>query len=203
LIVSFGGGNSSGGGGTGFENASGSGASMGGPIYGGHEADLDQLYNSCTNTGLNFEEYFDDSVEVNVTSFDKKAGKQFSSKDEHFRRTFNDMDLCPEIMENLQRMKYSKPTPIQQYAISILGSGGDLMATAQTGSGKTAAMMIPIINYLKMSNIGSRGYNASQKVDCIVVAPTRELATQLYDECYKFCGRNTNVVPGLCYGGTG
>lgn len=64
-------------------------------------------------------------------------------------------------------------------------------------------MMIPIINYLKMSNIGSRGYNACQKVDCIVVAPTRELATQLYDECYKFCGRNTNVVPGLCYGGTG
>ena len=176
---------------------------MGGPIYGGHESNLDDLYNNCTNTGLNFDEYFNDDVEINVTAYDKKNNQSKCVKADYFAQTFDDMALCSEIRENLCRMKYTKPTPIQQYAVKILGEGTDLMATAQTGSGKTAAMMIPIINYFKASNIGSRGYNACQKVDCIVVAPTRELATQLYDECYKFCGKNTGVVPGLCYGGTG
>lgn len=84
---------------------------------------------------------------------------------------------------------YNKPTPIQRYAIPALSSGRDIMACAQTGSGKTAAFLLPII-----SNIF---YDGPTPMDshigtpmALIIAPTRELATQIHKEALKFTYRS-------------
>lgn len=74
------------------------------------------------------------------------------------------------------------------------------MATAQTGSGKTGAMLIPMINYLMQSQLTNKPRGAIQEVDGVIVAPTRELAQQIYDDAYRLCGNNTGIRPALCYG---
>ena len=74
------------------------------------------------------------------------------------------------------------------------------MATAQTGSGKTGAMLIPIINYLMGSNLGNKPRGMAQEVDAIMIAPTRELAQQIYDDAMRLCGNNTGIRPALAYG---
>ena len=60
--------------------------------------------------------------------------------------TFKDLNFQPELMEGLDAMNFQKPTPIQQQAIPVIMSGHDLIACAQTGTGKTAAYLLPTIN---------------------------------------------------------
>ena len=74
------------------------------------------------------------------------------------------------------------------------------MATAQTGSGKTGAMLIPMINYLMSAGLNNKPRGNIQEVDGIIVAPTRELAQQIYDDAYRLCGNNTGIRANLCYG---
>ena len=85
--------------------------------------------------------------------------------------TFSDFNLDPGIVEGLAAMNYQKPTPIQEKAIPIILENKDLVACAQTGTGKTAAYILPILH--KILNAENRHFNT------LILAPTRELALQI------------------------
>ncbi|PTU21840.1 hypothetical protein P175DRAFT_0500719 [Aspergillus ochraceoroseus IBT 24754] len=128
-------------------------------------------------------------------------------------KSFNDAGLHPIILKNIQLCNYELPTPIQAYAIPAVLTGHDLIAIAQTGSGKTAAFLIPVLSQLmgkakKLAaprpNLGA-GFNPA--VDAVraeplvlIVAPTRELATQIFDEARRLCYRSM-LRPCVVYGG--
>jgi len=111
------------------------------------------------------------------------------------------------IKSNIQMAMYTRPTPVQKFAIPIVMGGRDLMACAQTGSGKTAAFLVPILNSVfargpelfsfKPRTVGRR---SKQYPVALVLAPTRELATQIYVEARKFAYRS-RVRPCVVYGG--
>lgn len=86
--------------------------------------------------------------------------------------TFEELDLTDDVLDALYDMNFTTCTPIQEQAIPVALEGRDLIAVAQTGTGKTAAFLLPVINEL-----GKR--EASDKVKCIVMTPTRELAMQI------------------------
>ena len=99
--------------------------------------------------------------------------------------------------------RYVCPFLIMTYFTNLFSeeSGRDLMACAQTGSGKTGAMLIPVINYL--INQGHKPVNGNcQKIKCLITAPTRELAQQIFDDCMRLCGLNTGIKCNIAYGGT-
>ena len=86
--------------------------------------------------------------------------------------TFEDLNLTDDVLDALYDMNFSECTPIQEKAIPVALEGRDLIAVAQTGTGKTAAFLLPVINEL-----GKR--EPSEKVKCVVMTPTRELAMQI------------------------
>ena len=99
---------------------------------------------------------------------------------------FNDCEVHSCLLANIKRMGYTLPTPVQKYAIPIALSRRDLMAGAQTGSGKTAAFLIPVIaKILSERPPSSSNSRATYPVSCIL-APTRELSIQIYEEGLKF-----------------
>lgn len=100
---------------------------------------------------------------------------------------------------NIALARYSTPTPVQKYAIPIILARRDVMACAQTGSGKTAAFLVPILNQIfergpaasQSASGGQRSYGRRKQYPlALVLAPTRELATQIYDEARKFAYRS-------------
>ena len=111
--------------------------------------------------------------------------------------TFNDLNLLKNIQQALAEEGYETPTPIQQQAIPIILEGTDLVGCAQTGTGKTAAFAIPIINSLHRL-VGS---SAKRKlIRTLVVTPTRELAIQI-DESFNTYGKYTNIRSMVIFGG--
>jgi ATP-dependent RNA helicase RhlE len=85
--------------------------------------------------------------------------------------TFSDFNFDPSLDEGLQSMGYVKPTPIQQQAIPILLQHKDLIACAQTGTGKTASYLLPLLQHISVSE--------KQHTQALILAPTRELAQQI------------------------
>jgi ATP-dependent RNA helicase RhlE len=111
--------------------------------------------------------------------------------------TFNDLNLLKNIQQALAEEGYTTPTPIQQQAIPIILEGTDLVGCAQTGTGKTAAFAIPIINYLHRL-VGSSA--KKKNIRTLVVTPTRELAIQI-DESFNTYGKYTNIRSMVIFGG--
>jgi ATP-dependent RNA helicase RhlE len=103
------------------------------------------------------------------------------------------MGLSPSLQEGLEAMRFEKATPIQEQAIPIINSGNDLIACAQTGTGKTAAYLIPIID--KMVKANKRGQN-----NTLVLVPTRELAQQV-DQSVEALSYFTDIGSVAVYGG--
>lgn len=93
----------------------------------------------------------------------------------HPIESFASSGLNELVLRNVQRSGYEKPTPIQKYAIPIILGKRDLMACAQTGSGKTAAFLLPIIQTLLAENIAA----SIGSPNVVIVTPTRELTTQV------------------------
>ena len=110
--------------------------------------------------------------------------------------TFKELDLLEPILNALEKKGYSTPTPIQQQAIPIILSGSDIMGCAQTGTGKTAAFAIPILQnlYKTQKNEGKR------KIRSLILTPTRELAIQI-EENIKDYGSNLNLRHAVIFGG--
>ena len=103
--------------------------------------------------------------------------------------TFNEFDFKEQLQKAIEEAGFKEPSPIQEQAIPVILAGKDIVGQAHTGTGKTAAFGLPILNKLK----GKSG------VEAVVIVPTRELAMQVSDELYrfgKFLGINTATVYG-------
>jgi len=112
---------------------------------------------------------------------------------------FVDAQLSEVLAQNLARCGYERPTPVQKHAIPIVVSGRDVMACAQTGSGKTCAFMVPAIESLLRS--GPPQERRRTPAPCaLVMAPTRELVTQIFEEARKFSFRS-GIRCCVVYGG--
>ncbi|WP_114777386.1 DEAD/DEAH box helicase [Botryobacter ruber] len=109
---------------------------------------------------------------------------------------FEDYRISPEIKKSLEKLGFKKPTDIQYKAIAPILKGEDVLAIAQTGTGKTAAFAIPVIDMLHVRKSSKR----SNGIKCIVMAPTRELALQL-TEVFEQIGRHTRVKTFCVFGG--
>lgn len=108
---------------------------------------------------------------------------------------FKNLGLIEPILEALKAEGYTQPTPIQSRTIPILLEGNDLLACAQTGTGKTAAFALPIIQHLSKNEIKSQ-----RKIKALIVTPTRELAIQI-GESFESYGVNTKLRQTVIFGG--
>jgi len=94
-------------------------------------------------------------------------------------QTFSELALCEPILRSLKEAGYETPTPIQQQAIPLLLERRDLVAIAQTGTGKTAAFSLPILHHLAEADKAGRRKPAPKTARVLILAPTRELAVQI------------------------
>ena len=99
--------------------------------------------------------------------------------------TFSDLGLDSKILAALEEMGYQIPTPIQKQAIPLVLSGRDLMAQAQTGTGKTAAFALPLLQRM-IAHANASASPARHPVRALVLAPTRELAIQVHDSVVTY-----------------
>jgi ATP-dependent RNA helicase DbpA len=106
--------------------------------------------------------------------------------------TFQDLKLNPTILQNLQELNYTLPTPIQLSAIPLLLNGQDVAAQAETGSGKTAAFGLPIIQLINPEK---------QQIQALILVPTRELALQVRQELKQYAKNIANLKISAFYGG--
>jgi len=107
---------------------------------------------------------------------------------------FNQFNLDPQLLKAIEALDYNAPTPVQAQAIPAALTGDDIMVCAQTGSGKTAAFLLPTIDRL----IRNKAPNSATRV--LVLAPTRELARQLFKQC-ELLSKFAPIEAGLITGG--
>jgi len=149
------------------------------------------VFASHMNTGINFQKFNDIPVSVVGSDVPQSITR------------FDSLRLCVPLMDNIKRASYEIPTPVQQHSIPIVLAGRDLMASAQTGSGKTAAFLVPIIEKIYNARRGSsNGHHRGPKAlpEALILAPTRELASQIHAEALKFCFRSS-LCAAVVYGG--
>jgi ATP-dependent RNA helicase RhlE len=109
---------------------------------------------------------------------------------------FDDYRIAPELKRNLEALGFKRPTDIQFKAIPSILKGEDVLAIAQTGTGKTAAFVIPVLNILHTR----KKNNSSDDIKCVVMVPTRELAIQI-TEVFNQLGKHTKVKSLCVFGG--
>lgn len=109
--------------------------------------------------------------------------------------TFQELGLVKPLLKALDQQGYTHPTPIQQQAIPIVLKGHDLLGVAQTGTGKTAAFALPILQRLEASS--SAGY---RHIRCLILTPTRELAAQIGDSFADY-GKHMGLKHEVIFGG--
>ncbi|TVY21144.1 ATP-dependent RNA helicase ded1 [Lachnellula arida] len=151
---------------------------------------------SKQQTGINFEKYDDIPVEASGQNVPEPTTK------------FTNPPLDDHLLKNIELAHYKVPTPVQKYSIPIVMGGRDLMACAQTGSGKTGGFLFPIlsqafINGPSAAPAGASGNFGRQRKaypTSLILAPTRELVSQIYEESRKFAYRSW-VRPCVVYGG--
>lgn len=148
---------------------------------------------SFQSTGINFDHYDDIPVEASGTDVPEPVTVFGAPLEEH-------------LISNITLARYTKPTPVQKYSIPIVDNGRDLMACAQTGSGKTGGFLFPILSEsfkkgpAPLPANAHQGYFKKAYPTSLVLAPTRELVSQIYEEARKFAYRSW-VRPCVVYGG--
>jgi ATP-dependent RNA helicase RhlE len=115
--------------------------------------------------------------------------------------TFDQLGLIEPILKALQHEGYTTPTPIQAQSIPFLLEGRDLLGCAQTGTGKTAAFAIPMLQRMYNGG-GGTARGGRRPIRALILTPTRELAIQI-DESFKAYGRHTNLRAAVIFGGVG
>ncbi|QKX62688.1 uncharacterized protein TRUGW13939_09849 [Talaromyces rugulosus] len=200
---SYGGGSSGGGGGSARGSGDGQwrdGKHIPGPVNARVERELFGVPNdpSKQQTGINFSNYDDIPVEASGQNVPDPVN------------TFTNPPLDDHLISNISLAHYATPTPVQKYSIPIVMSGRDLMACAQTGSGKTGGFLFPILSQAFQNGpstaptqqSGGTFYGRQRKAypTSLILAPTRELVSQIYDEARKFAYRSW-VRPCVVYGG--
>jgi len=114
---------------------------------------------------------------------------------------FEELNLAPAILQAVQEQGYDTPTPVQAQAIPIVLAGQDLLAGAQTGTGKTAAFMLPILHKLSLTEAGRNKFGG-KAIRALVLTPTRELAAQI-EESAKDYGKYLSLQSTVVFGGVG
>ncbi|WP_421222856.1 DEAD/DEAH box helicase [Aeromonas enteropelogenes] len=109
--------------------------------------------------------------------------------------SFAELALSPQLLQTLNELGYAAPTPIQARAIPAILAGRDLLAGAQTGTGKTAAFVLPLIEQLQKAPAGEM-----RPVRALVLVPTRELAVQVQESVARYA-KGTDLTSTLVYGG--
>lgn len=109
---------------------------------------------------------------------------------------FSDLNLIEALLKTLKKIAYEKPTPIQKEAIPLLLQGKDILACAQTGTGKTAAFALPLLQKL----FKKRQSDNKSKVEALILAPTRELAIQIHENITTYA-KETKLKSVLILGG--
>jgi len=146
-----------------------------------------------STAGIDFDNY--DQIPVQITGNDIADIVPI--------KRFSEAKLSDVLFENLRRCGYERPTPVQKHSIPIVVSGRDLMACAQTGSGKTCAFMVPCLESLLRSGppANPTSNRRHKPMPCgLVLAPTRELAAQIHVESLKFSW-STGIRSCIIYGG--
>lgn len=151
--------------------------------------DDDTMFAGGISTGMNFDKY--DIMHVNVT------GENVPIPVERFE----DSGLRQLLLDNIHRSGYLKPTPVQKHSIPIIIAGRDLMACAQTGSGKTAAFLLPIIHVLLNDPKELIATPDHCEPQVVIISPTRELTLQIFTEARKF-SHSSIIKTVVAYGGT-
>ncbi len=128
---------------------------------------------------------------INPDKFVNKAVAPVEQEEFIPTHSFSDFGLLQAIVANLTEKGYVHPTPIQDGAIKPILAGRDLIGLANTGTGKTAAFVLPLIHRLKQSQSGRT---------VLIMAPTRELAVQINDE-FKTFAKGLGIYSALCVGG--
>lgn len=146
--------------------------------------------------GINFDKYGDIPVEATGRDVPEPVTE------------FTSPPINEHLLENIKLARYTSPTPVQKYSIPIIELGRDLMGCAQTGSGKTGGFLFPILSALfqhgppppppEMANAGFGRRKAFPST--LILAPTRELVSQIHEEARKFTYRSW-VKPAVVYGG--
>ncbi|KAJ5327817.1 hypothetical protein N7541_008924 [Penicillium brevicompactum] len=203
---SGGGGNFSGGGGAQQGRGSGDGQwrdgkHIPGPANARVERELFGVPNdpSKQQTGINFANYDDIPVEASGNDVPEPVTQ------------FTNPPLDDHLIANIKLASYVIPTPVQKYSVPIVMNGRDLMACAQTGSGKTGGFLFPILSQAFQNGPsatpvqgggGGQFYGRQRKAypTSLILAPTRELVSQIFDEARKFAYRSW-VRPCVVYGG--
>src|SRR3954462_3124227 len=106
---------------------------------------------------------------------------------------FTELELCPALAHNLARHKFVTPTPVQAQSIPPLMSGKDVVATAQTGTGKTLAFAIPVLEALHATP-------RTRTIKALILSPTRELAIQI-DETFRKLNEGSKIKTAVVVGG--
>ncbi|CAI4779687.1 ADQ_G0050690.mRNA.1.CDS.1 [Saccharomyces cerevisiae] len=147
------------------------------------------------SSGINFDNYDDIPVDA--------SGKDVPEP----ITEFTSPPLDGLLLENIKLARFTKPTPVQKYSVPIVANGRDLMACAQTGSGKTGGFLFPVLSESFKTGPSpqpeSQGsfYQRKAYPTAVIMAPTRELATQIFDEAKKFTYRSW-VKACVVYGGS-
>lgn len=128
--------------------------------------------------------------QIDISRFIKAPASQTQETKIEIKHNFDDFGLCPELNENLKKRSYATPTPIQDQAIEPVIAGRDLIGLANTGTGKTAAFLLPLINKVWRKR--------SERV--LIIAPTRELAQQIETEFRQFSW-SMQLFSAACVGG--
>lgn len=109
---------------------------------------------------------------------------------------FTELKIIEPVLKALKEEEYTTPTPIQQQTIPLLLDGHDLLGSAQTGTGKTAAFAIPILQHLYLAS----GKKKKHNIRSLIITPTRELAIQI-DTSFKTYGKYTGLKTAVIFGG--
>ena len=112
--------------------------------------------------------------------------------------SFDQLGLSPALLRALAELEYSTPTPVQQAAIPQVLTGQDLLAGAQTGTGKTAAFTLPMLERLSQKPAAG----GARRIRALVLTPTRELAAQVHDSVRQY-GKHLNFRSMTVFGGVG
>lgn len=138
------------------------------------------LFGAGVSTGINFSKYDDIPVSATGNNVPSPIG------------AFEGSDLHALVKDNVKIAGFTVPTPVQKYSVPIITADRDLMACAQTGSGKTGSFLFPILSQIFKhgSPTQCRGYQRSALPQALIMAPTRELAMQIHEEARKFTYRS-------------
>ena len=116
--------------------------------------------------------------------------------------SFENFNLHPALLDAVKALGYTEPTPIQEQAIPPALEGRDVIGLAQTGTGKTASFVLPILQKILRSPLEKPRVGQPRKLRALIIAPTRELAEQIYDTC-KDLSKFTGIRAMAIYGGVG